>query len=188
VPTVGWIVLFGLAMSAIALVGSTTLLLPEPKFKRVVLPLVALAAGSLLGATLFHLLPESIAELGNRLGVYAGLAAGFAVFFVLEQFLQWHHCHQPLPRHPTGPTMAAFQQLHEAATADGVLSRKTKELIALAIGISVRCDGCIAYHVHDTLDAGAGRDEVAEAIGVAVLMGGAEALTALDQFSAESAG
>jgi AhpD family alkylhydroperoxidase len=88
----------------------------------------------------------------------------------------------------TGPTMAAPQQLHEAATGGGALSRKTKELIALAIGISVRCDGCIAYHVHDALDAGAGRDEVAEAIGVAVLMGGAEALTALDQFSAESAG
>jgi Carboxymuconolactone decarboxylase family len=41
--------------------------------------------------------------------------------------------------------MAGFQQVHEAATADGALSRKTKELIALAIGISVRCDGCIAF-------------------------------------------
>jgi AhpD family alkylhydroperoxidase len=91
-----------------------------------------------------------------------------------------------------GPTMAAFQQLHEAATTDGMLSRKTKELIALAIGISVRCDGCIAYHVHDSLDAGATRDEVAEAIAVAVMMGGgpsvvygSEALTALDQFTEE---
>jgi AhpD family alkylhydroperoxidase len=89
--------------------------------------------------------------------------------------------------------MAGFQQLHESATADGVLSRKTKELIALAIGISVRCDGCIAYHVHDSLAAGATREEVAEAVGVAIMMGGgpsvvygAEAMAALDQFEAES--
>lgn len=85
--------------------------------------------------------------------------------------------------------MAGFQQLHEAATADGALSRKTKELIALAIGINVRCDGCIAYHVHDSLEAGASREEVAEAVGVAIMMGGgpsvvygAEAWAALEQF------
>jgi AhpD family alkylhydroperoxidase len=85
--------------------------------------------------------------------------------------------------------MAGFQQLHQAATADGVLSRKTKELIALAIGISVRCDGCIAYHVHDALEAGASREEIAETVGVAIMMGGgpsvvygAEAIEAVDQF------
>jgi zinc and cadmium transporter len=113
VPTVGWIVLFGLAMSAIALVGSTTLLLPEPKFKRVVLPLVALAAGSLLGGTFFHLLPEAITQLGNRLGLYATLTGGFVVLFILEQFLQWHHCHQPLPRHrPVGYLILIADGLH----------------------------------------------------------------------------
>jgi zinc and cadmium transporter len=113
VPTLGWILLFGLLMSAIALVGSATLLLPEPKFKRVVLPLVALAAGSLLGGTFFHLLPESIDQLGNPLGLYAGLAGGFVVFFVLEQFLQWHHCHQPLPRHkPVGYLILLADGLH----------------------------------------------------------------------------
>jgi AhpD family alkylhydroperoxidase len=89
--------------------------------------------------------------------------------------------------------MAGFQQLHDAATADGALSRKTKELIALAIGISVRCDGCIAYHVHDSLEAGASREEVAEAVGVAIMMGGgpsvvygAEAIAAVDQFGEEA--
>jgi zinc and cadmium transporter len=113
VPTLGWILIFGLAMSAIALVGSATLLLPEPKFKRVVLPLVALAAGSLLGGALFHLLPESIDHLGNRLGLYAALAGGFAVFFVLEAFLQWHHCHQPLPKHePVGYLILIADGLH----------------------------------------------------------------------------
>ena len=112
-PTVAWILIFGLAMSAIALVGSVTLVLPERTFTRVVLPLVALAAGSLLGGTFFHLLPEAVDELGNGLGVYAVLAAGFLALFVLEQFLQWHHCHQPLPKHrPVGYLILLADGLH----------------------------------------------------------------------------
>ncbi len=91
-----------------------------------------------------------------------------------------------------GP-MAGFGQLHRQAVAGGTLSTKVKELIALGIAIAARCDGCIAYHVHDALRAGATRKEVLEAIGVAILMGGgpaamygAEAFEALDQF--ETAG
>ena len=90
-----------------------------------------------------------------------------------------------------GP-MGGFGRLHQSAVADGVLSAKVKELIALGIAITVRCDGCIAFHVHDALEAGASRKEVAETIGVAVLMGGgpsvvygSEALEALEQFEAE---
>lgn len=89
-----------------------------------------------------------------------------------------------------GP-MAGFAHLHKEALAEGALSVKVKELIALAISIRVRCDGCIAFHTHAALRAGATRQEVLEAIGVAVLMGGgpaaiygSEALAALDQFEA----
>jgi AhpD family alkylhydroperoxidase len=85
--------------------------------------------------------------------------------------------------------MSGFGQLNREAVADGALAAKVKELIALGIAICVRCDGCVAYHVHDALRAGATRQEILEAIGVAVLMGGgpaavygAEALQALDQF------
>lgn len=91
-----------------------------------------------------------------------------------------------------GP-MAGFGQLHKESMTDGALSAKFKELMALAIAITVRCDGCIAYHVHDALQSGATRPEIAEAIGVAVLMGGgpsaiygSEALMALEQFEAVS--
>ncbi|MGV0872013.1 hypothetical protein [Mycolicibacterium sp. XJ879] len=66
----GWIVVSGLAMSALALIGGAALFLPPPLFSRVVLPMVALAAGTLLGGALFHMLPESIAVLGNQLSVY----------------------------------------------------------------------------------------------------------------------
>jgi len=86
-------------------------------------------------------------------------------------------------------TIQGFNSLHESSMAEGVLSSKTKELIALGIAITVRCDGCIAFHVNDSLKAGAGSQEIIETIGVAVLMGGGpslmygcEAMEALSQF------
>lgn len=85
--------------------------------------------------------------------------------------------------------MKGFDALHKASTTTGVLSSKVKELIALGIAITVRCDGCIAYHVHDALISGATSEEIQEVIGVAIMMGGGpsvvygcEALEALDQF------
>jgi AhpD family alkylhydroperoxidase len=88
-------------------------------------------------------------------------------------------------------TMSGFTQLRVAASAEGALSQKVKQLIALAIAVTVRCDGCIAYHVHDAIRAGATREEIMETVGVAILMGGGpamvygcEALEALDQFEA----
>jgi AhpD family alkylhydroperoxidase len=87
--------------------------------------------------------------------------------------------------------MSAFFQLNGAAMADGALNGKTKQLIALGIGVTLRCDGCIAYHVHDAIRAGATRQEIMETIGVAIFMGGGpsmvygcEAMEALDQFEA----
>lgn len=86
--------------------------------------------------------------------------------------------------------MDGFSRLHRNAVTGGALDERTKELMALAVAVAVRCDGCIAFHVHDAVRAGASRDEVAEAIGVAVLMGGGpaavygtEALRAYDQFA-----
>jgi len=113
VSVLSWIVLSGLAMSALALVGSTALLLPERSFPRVITPLVALAAGALLGGALFHMLPESIVVIGNRLSVYAWVAAGIFAFHVLEQFLHWHHCHRPVSEHrPMGYLILAADGLH----------------------------------------------------------------------------
>jgi AhpD family alkylhydroperoxidase len=88
-------------------------------------------------------------------------------------------------------TLSGFSQMRKGALADGALDTRTKELMALAISIAVRCDGCISYHVRDALKAGATDEEVTESIGVAVLMGGgpalmygAEALEAVRQFRA----
>ena len=70
---------------------------------------------------------------------------------------------------------AGFGELSQAAFADGALDRRTKELIALAIGVVEGCDGCIASHGQSAARAGATRQEAAEAIGVAFLMHGGPA-------------
>ena len=68
-----------------------------------------------------------------------------------------------------------FGELSKAAFTDGALDRKTKELIALAIGVVEGCDGCIASHGQAAARAGATRQEAAEAIGVTFLMHGGPA-------------
>lgn len=89
-----WILAGGVAMSAIALVGSITLLLEERTLRRLLLPMVAFAAGSLLGGAFFHMVPGALAETGSSLTVFLWVLLGFAIFLVLEQFLHWHHCHR----------------------------------------------------------------------------------------------
>lgn len=111
--TLAWIIVAGGAMALLALSGSITLVLPERIFNRIVLPLVALAAGSLLGGALFHMLPEAVAALGNTLPVYVWFAAGLLTFLVLEQYLHWHHCHRPVAAHrPVGYLILIADGLH----------------------------------------------------------------------------
>ena len=75
----------------------------------------------------------------------------------------------------TPEVWAGFGQLHKAAVADGALSAKVKELMALAIAVVKQCDGCIAYHAKAAVRRGATPEEVAEALGVALLMDGGTA-------------
>ena len=87
--------------------------------------------------------------------------------------------------------MKGFGALAQAATQDGALDKKTKELIALAIGVAVRCDGCIGFHMQALLKLGASKAEIEETLGMAVYMGGgpslmyaAHAMQAYDQMTA----
>ncbi|MCB1553226.1 MAG: carboxymuconolactone decarboxylase family protein [Xanthomonadales bacterium] len=91
-------------------------------------------------------------------------------------------------------TMQAFSALARAASEPGALDRRTKELLAIAIGIAVRCEGCIGFHVKAALAAGASREEIMETVGMAIYMGagpsmlyGAETLQALDELQTEAA-
>lgn len=72
--------------------------------------------------------------------------------------------------------MKAFRDLNRAGGEARVLDAKTKELISLAIAVALRCDDCIGFHTKACLDAGATSAEIADALGVAIVMGGGPAL------------
>ena len=87
--------------------------------------------------------------------------------------------------------MQAFSAMAAAATAPGALDGKTKELIALAIAVAIRCDGCVAFHAQAAVKHGASREELMETMGMALYMGAgpslmyaAQAVEAFDQFAA----
>jgi len=91
--------------------------------------------------------------------------------------------------------MQGFSAMAGAAMADGALSEKHKELIALGISVSQRCSGCIGFHVKALRRLGATQAEFEESLNVAVYMGGgpalmyaAEALQAWAQFEPRTAG
>ncbi len=79
--------------------------------------------------------------------------------------------------------MQAFHQLSRAALAEGAVSARNKELIALAIGISQHCSGCIAFHVKALIKLGCTRAEFDEMLGVCIYMGGGPSL----MYAAEAA-
>lgn len=86
--------------------------------------------------------------------------------------------------------MAAFSGLAKAALEPDAFDTKTKELIALAIAVATRCDGCIAFHAQAAAKHGASREEVMETMSMAIYMGAgpsvmyaAQALEAFDQFA-----
>jgi AhpD family alkylhydroperoxidase len=90
----------------------------------------------------------------------------------------------------TPEVMKSFHDLGRAATADGALSRKTKELIALALGVASRCDPCIGFHMQTLVKLGVTRQEIDETLGVTTYMGGgpslmyaASAIAAFNEFS-----
>jgi zinc and cadmium transporter len=88
-----WIVFSSILMSIIALVGSITLLIKKPTLDRLIHPMVAFAAGTLLGSALFHMIPTGMDRYGYQLSFFVWVMIGFIGFFALEQVLHWHHAH-----------------------------------------------------------------------------------------------
>ena len=72
----------------------------------------------------------------------------------------------------SGNTMRSFGKLHSDAIKDGALTKKEKELMSVAISVSIRCEGCITSHVASAIEAGATMEELAEAVNVSILMSG----------------
>ncbi|MFO1398142.1 MAG: carboxymuconolactone decarboxylase family protein [Burkholderiales bacterium] len=90
--------------------------------------------------------------------------------------------------------MKGFNDLGKAASKPGALDEKTKELIAIALGVAAHCDACIGFHVRALVRLGGSKQELAEALAMAVYMGGgpslmyaADTLAAYDEFAPQSA-
>lgn len=88
-------------------------------------------------------------------------------------------------------TVRGYQTLSAANSKTGMLDEKTRQLISVAVAVTTRCDGCIVIHTDAALKAGASKEEIAEALGVAVAMNAGAALVystrVLDALAAKSA-
>jgi zinc and cadmium transporter len=113
----------GILMSVIALVGGVTTLLRPVVLERILLPLVALAAGTLIGGAFFHMIPEGMASLAP-LSAAAWLTCGFTAFLAVEQFLHWHHSHRSVAsgRKPVTYLILIGDALHNFIGGLGIAS------------------------------------------------------------------
>ena len=133
--TLAWILASGILMSCIALVGALTLILKKETLDKILMPLVAFAAGSLIGGALLHMLPAAVSQMGNGISVYLWVIGGFLSFLALEQFLNWHHTHssEPDQRAPLTYLILIADAIHNFI---GGLSVAASFLISVPLGIS----------------------------------------------------
>ena len=115
-----------------------------------------------------------------------------------DQHQPWHQVQEDL-RQPARDlrtiipeVLKSYGSMHHAAMADGELTTSTKELIALAVAVALKCDGCITSHARGAARAGVTRQAIAEALGVTILLSGGpgtvygpRALQAFDEFLAD---
>ena len=119
-------------VSLVSLVGVFTLSLKKERLQRITLLLVSFAVGGLFGDAFIHLLPESFEQLGIKLETSLYVLAGILIFFVLEKFIRWRHCHMP----------ASPQQLHPVVSlnliGDGVHNLIDGMVIAASYMVNVQ--------------------------------------------------
>jgi zinc and cadmium transporter len=84
-----------LIVSLISLVGLFTLSIKIEKLRKIILFLISFSAGALIGDAFIHLIPEAAEQSGFGLGISIALVCGILLFFILEKFIHWRHCHEP---------------------------------------------------------------------------------------------
>lgn len=109
-----WIILSGLILGLISLLGALVVLATKKLFNKIIPHLVSFSAGALLGGAFFYLIPESIELLGNETRTFLYLALGLLSFYILEQFIHWHHCHKQTEEHnhPVSYLILAADAVH----------------------------------------------------------------------------
>ena len=128
----GLIILATLINSLISLVGICSLWMKEKFFKKIIISLVALSAGALLSGAFFHLIPESLESL-TPMVVFTYVMVGFILFFLMEKFLHWHHCHEgKCDVHPVSYLILIGDGLHNFI--DGIIIA-TSFIVSIPFGI-----------------------------------------------------
>jgi len=92
--TLLWIIIATIIDGLAALVGAFTLSLKKDTFNKILMALVAFSAGALIAGAFFHIMPESLEEGVEPMNLFIIVIFGFALFFIFEKFLYWHHCHE----------------------------------------------------------------------------------------------
>ena len=95
--TLSWIILSTFMMSLISWVGLVFVTIGEALLQKFLHLLVSFAAGTLIAGAFLQLIPESLAEHGLHGSIFLWVLAGFSVFLLMEQLLQWHHSHRVGP-------------------------------------------------------------------------------------------
>jgi zinc and cadmium transporter len=109
------ILVAGALMAAIALVGGTVVLLGQRAVGRMLEPVIAFAAGALVGGAMFHMLPHAVAHATDADAAFTWAVVGFTVFLALDLLLEWRHCRRPPSDEdvrPLGPLLLLADGLH----------------------------------------------------------------------------
>lgn len=127
-----------LIVSLLSLVGVLALGIQKKNLESLLLVLVAFSTGSLIGDTFIHLIPETIEKSGGRLTFQTSISIfiGILIFFILEKFLRWRHCHNPeCSEHPAhiGTLNLVSDALHNLI--DGALIGASF-LVSIPLGIA----------------------------------------------------
>jgi len=126
-----WTIGSVVVISLISLIGVVTLSLNRTKLKAILLFLVSFAVGGLFGDAFIHILPEAFKELGANMKTSLYVLAGVFIFFILEKFIRWRHCHIPTSK----------EHMHPVATlniiGDGVHNMLDGMIVAASFAVSV---------------------------------------------------
>lgn len=123
-------------LSVTSLVSGLVILFKEEKFRKISLLMVSFAVGALFGDVFIHILPESFAKSGGSLLVSLYVVAGILIFFVLEKFVRWRHCHLPISEkhyHPLVSMNLVGDGMHNLI--DGMLIGASY-IVSIPIGIA----------------------------------------------------
>lgn len=119
--TFQWIIVTGLLMSALACIGALTLFFNEERMKKFLHFFVALAAGSLFGGALFHLLPAALQLNTANHEVLLSMSAGFTLLLLVEQILLWHSCSRKVrTKKPLGYLILLADGIHNFIGGIGI--------------------------------------------------------------------